>query len=367
METTWNYTDMREYRSKIAEGMPPLIISCAVTGGYQKHENPNVPVSAEEQAQAAADVCAAGACIIHIHARQADDPTQESTDPARLREINAQMRAKAPEIIIDNTQTCTELSVGPDELVGKALRFKSAPLDANPEIMALNPGPMTFRGKSGSPSSVIVTTFDDTERAANTLRERNIKPQVFLYHPGHLDILEDLITHDALDKPYFVQVVFGQQSGISTSPENVLSMVRNLPEGCIFQTCALGLEAGASQRALDTARRTRPYRHGGLRDVSARRAGARKRPARRADRSHSERPGTSSRERRRSSSDAGLGPSDAVLGSYNSRLEHHASHGFRTVREQAMWRTHSCVPYRHSWRRDPTNFRQLRPTRDQTN
>ena len=243
METTWNYTDMREYRSKIAEGMPPLIISCAVTGGYQKHENPNVPVSAEEQAQAAADVCAAGACIIHIHARQADDPTQESTDPARLREINAQMRAKAPEIIIDNTQTCTELSVGPDELVGKALRFKSAPLDANPEIMALNPGPMTFRGKSGSPSSVIVTTFDDTERAANTLRERNIKPQVFLYHPGHLDILEDLITHDALDKPYFVQVVFGQQSGISTSPENVLSMVRNLPEGCISQTCALGLEA----------------------------------------------------------------------------------------------------------------------------
>ena len=109
--------------------------------------------------------------------------------------------------------------------------------------MALNPGPMTFRGKGGSPSSVIVTTFDDTERAAKTLRERNIKPQVFLYHPGHLDILEELIARDALDRPYFVQLVFGQQSGIPTSLENVLSMVRNLPEGCIFQTCALGLEA----------------------------------------------------------------------------------------------------------------------------
>ena len=65
---------------------------------------------------------------------------------------------------------------------------------------------------------------------------------MFLYHPGHLDILEYLIARDALDKPYFVQLVFGQQSGITTSPENVLSMIRNLPEDTIFQTCALGLE-----------------------------------------------------------------------------------------------------------------------------
>ena len=122
-------------------------------------------------------------------------------------------------------------------------RYESLPLEAGPEIMALNPGPMTFRGKGSSPGVVLATTFDHTERAAHALRERGIKPQVFLYHPGHLDLLEYLITHDALDAPYFVQLVFGQQSGIGTSPDNVFSMVRNLPPGCIFQTCALGLEA----------------------------------------------------------------------------------------------------------------------------
>ena len=239
---TWHYADPRLYRRTIVEGMPPLIITCAVTGGHQKDQNPSVPVTADEQAEAAAEVYAAGAQIIHIHGREAEDPTQDSNDPARLRHINALMRSKAPHIIIDNTQTVGELSIDP-ELLGRAYRFKSAPLEAQPEIMALNPGPMTFRGGDNSPSSVLVTTFDDTERVAHTLRERNIKPQVFLYHPGHLDLLEHLITRDALDKPYFVQLVFGQQSGISTSPENVLSMVRNLPEDCIFQTCALGLEA----------------------------------------------------------------------------------------------------------------------------
>jgi 3-keto-5-aminohexanoate cleavage enzyme len=243
MENTWNYTQTGEYRSKIAEGMPPLIITCAVSGDHQKSENPNIPVTAEEQADEAARVYAAGASIIHIHGREAHDPTITSSDAKRYYQINAIMRAKAPDILIDNTQTAEVLNIDPGQLLGSPLRYKSAPLEAKPEIMALNLGPMTFRGSSGNKSAVIVTTFDDTLRAAMALREHHIKPQVFLYHPGHLDMMDYLIRHDALAKPYFVQLVFGQQSGIATSPDNLLMMVRNLPDGSIFQTCALGLEA----------------------------------------------------------------------------------------------------------------------------
>jgi 3-keto-5-aminohexanoate cleavage enzyme len=243
VEDTWTYTDTRDYRHRVAAGMPPVIITCAVTGSFQKRDNPAVPVTAEEQAEDAAQLYRAGASIIHIHGRAADDPTQKSSDPARYYQINQAIRARAPEIMIDNTQTNVDLATEPGALVGYARRYKSAPVDAKPEIMAINPGPMAFRGKSGSRSSVIVTTFDDTLRAAETLRERGIKPQVFLYHPGHLDIMDYLIQHNALDTPYFVQLVFGQQSGIATSPDNLLMMVRNLPEGTLFQTCALGLEA----------------------------------------------------------------------------------------------------------------------------
>ena len=171
-------------------------------------------------------------------------PVGRPTATERYLEINCpDPGSKSRSIIIDNTQAVASIESTDNELDGVVYRYESLPLEAGPEIMALNPGPMTFRGKGSSPSVVLATTFDHTERAAHALRERGIKPQVFLYHPGHLDLLEYLISHDALDEPYFVQLVFGQQSGIGTSPDNVLSMVRNLPPGCIFQTCALGLEA----------------------------------------------------------------------------------------------------------------------------
>ena len=64
MENSWNYTQTGQYRAKIAEGMPPLIITCAVSGDHQKSENPNIPVIAEEQAEEAARVYAAGASIV---------------------------------------------------------------------------------------------------------------------------------------------------------------------------------------------------------------------------------------------------------------------------------------------------------------
>ena len=248
MDITWDYTSQREYVRRISEGMPPVIISAVVTGGHQKSENPAVPVTAEEQADAAAEVFAAGATIIHIHARQAEDPTQASHEADRYREINAMMRAKAPQILVDNSQGFADLSTAGSSFVGTAHHYKSAPIEAGPDIMAFNPGPMTFRGGAaytggdGGPSKVTLATFDDSERTAHRLRERGIKPQVFLYHPGHLDILDYLIQRDALDKPYFLQLVFGQESGINTSMDSFLYMVRNLPEDSLFQTCALGLE-----------------------------------------------------------------------------------------------------------------------------
>ncbi len=248
MDITWDYTNQREYVRRISEGMPPVIISAVVTGGHQKSENPAMPVTAEEQADAAAEVFAAGATIIHIHARQAGDPTQASHEADRYREINDLMRSKAPQILVDNSQGIADLTTAGSDFVGTAHHYKSAPIEAGPDIMAFNPGPMTFRGGAAytggdsGPSKVTLATFDDSERTAHRLRERGIKPQVFLYHPGHLDILDYLIQRDALDKPYFLQLVFGQQSGINTSMDSFLYMVRNLPEDSLFQTCALGLE-----------------------------------------------------------------------------------------------------------------------------
>ena len=247
MDNSWDYANQREYVKRVEEGMPPVIISAAITGTNQKSGNPAVPVSAEEQADEALAVFEAGAAIVHFHARQAHDPVQFAHDTDRYAEINELIRTKAP-MLVDNSQGVFDLPSEGTGLVGTA-HYVVPQAEAEPDIMALNPGPMTFRGGAAytgggdSPSKVFLSTFDDAEQAANRLRENGVKPQVFIYHPGHLDILDYLISRNALDKPYFLQLVFGQQSGISTSMESFNYTIRNLPEDSIFQTCALGLEA----------------------------------------------------------------------------------------------------------------------------
>lgn len=219
----------------------PLIITCAITGDQSKAKNPNLPVTLEEQTSSARTAVEAGASIIHIHARRPDDPDRNTNDPTRYREINESIRAAAPGALLDNTQM-TIPAPDVEGMIGGISIYTPANLDAGPDLMSLNPGPMTFRG-SDSPSRALVTTFDDTARTAWQMRERGIKPQVFIYHPGHLDILHDLLERDLIAPPPFVQLVFGQQGGISATPDSFLYTVRNLPPGCEYQTCALGLAA----------------------------------------------------------------------------------------------------------------------------
>ena len=243
LNPSWSFGDTGEYVRRVTGGMPPVIVTCATTGEHRKRDHPGLPTSAAEQAEAAKALFAAGASIIHIHGRVVGDPDRTANDPQTYRVINEMIRTAAPELLVDNTQTIAEVPVAPREFLGRIYQYQTAPIEARPDLMALNPGPMTFRGGAEWPSGVYITTFDETERIANALREAGIKPQVFLYHPGHLDLLEHLITRQALDPPYFVQLVFGQHSGINPGPDSVLYMLRNLPRNCLFQTCALGLHA----------------------------------------------------------------------------------------------------------------------------
>ena len=73
---SWKFTDNREWRDHF-RSWPPVIISCAITGGIQgKEANPNLPTSPEEQADSAYEAYKAGASSIHIHAR---DPRTDYT------------------------------------------------------------------------------------------------------------------------------------------------------------------------------------------------------------------------------------------------------------------------------------------------
>lgn len=97
--------DSFTYIDKMSRGglskFPPLIISCAITGGLHGAEvNPNLPETAEAQTQAAYDAYNAGASMVHIHRRNPENLGTMSWKAEEFTEVNAMIRAKCPDLII---------------------------------------------------------------------------------------------------------------------------------------------------------------------------------------------------------------------------------------------------------------------------
>ena len=68
-DASWKFTDNREWRKHFKK-WPPVIITCAITGGvHGKAANPNLPETPEEQADSTYEAYKAGASMVHIHAR----------------------------------------------------------------------------------------------------------------------------------------------------------------------------------------------------------------------------------------------------------------------------------------------------------
>src|SRR5690349_21615376 len=111
------------------EVMEKLIITCAITGAETtKEQNPALPTTPEEQAQAAYECWKAGASIIHLHVR--DDQGKPSQSVDRFREAIEKIRKKCPVIV--------QISTG--GAVGESIDNRAAPLKLKPEMASLNTG-----------------------------------------------------------------------------------------------------------------------------------------------------------------------------------------------------------------------------------
>ena len=246
----WSYHDPYEYLNKIGRyEMPPLIITVALTGGVQgKEVNPNLPETPEEQAQQAYEAYKVGASIVHVHAR---DPKKgyasPSIDPNQYRKINRQIRKLCPDIVINNTT-----GGGLGRLTTEE-RMRS--LDADPEIASLNLGPLAWKAKmkkrepplSGRPNDVFLDsiwpptfTWAETELFAKEMLQRNIKPELEVYHQGQFQLLQNLIRKNLIRKPYLIQFVMGAPSGVLPTPGNLLSMLSHVPLGSIVSVIGVG-------------------------------------------------------------------------------------------------------------------------------
>jgi 3-keto-5-aminohexanoate cleavage enzyme len=242
MRAAW---DTYRWIEQARQGFGPAIITCAVNGGVQgKEAHDALPETPEEIAQQAGEAYDAGAAIVHVHARGPEDWSQSTSDPAMYRQVNALIRDRCPDVIINNT-------TGGGPAMTMEARF--ACLEVGPEMASLNMGPDMSRFRVGErpdtmPSPHPASIYDDCipftygiiQRLAQAMRDLATKPEMEIYHPGQFWVVRDLIEQGLLERPYLHQFVMGYQTSSFATPEHLWGLIRELPEGSEFAVCGVG-------------------------------------------------------------------------------------------------------------------------------
>lgn len=201
----------------------PVVITVAPTGPIAtKSDNPALPTSPEEIAEAVAEAYDAGASVAHIHLR---DEQQRPTADMRIAE-------RAIGLIADRCPILVQLSTG----VGLTVPFEDRErlVELRPAMATLNPCSMTFAsGEFRNPPA-------DVRRLAARMQELGIKPELEIYDTGHLEECLRLRDEGLLGEQLQFSIVMGVRGGMAATPENLMTMVPRLPEGAIWQIIAIG-------------------------------------------------------------------------------------------------------------------------------
>jgi 3-keto-5-aminohexanoate cleavage enzyme len=214
--------------------MDPLIISCAVSGGYATRERaPHFPFDPEAIGRSAVEAWREGAAIVHIHAR--DDSGEHTGDLDAFRRTLDVIRSADCNVIVNLTTAygaVPELTPGYDPAT--VTQMRSAPLSLQPEVASFDCGSVN----SGD------VVFENSPRflkaLAAAMQEHGVKPEIEVFDTGFIGTALTLADHGLLSAPLFFQLVLGVQGGAPATARALLHLVDSLPAGAPWSVCALG-------------------------------------------------------------------------------------------------------------------------------
>jgi len=203
----------------------PVIITAALTGGvHGKEANPNLPETPEEIGEAAAAAEAAGASVVHLHARKDNGERTFATE--RFQEISDTVRSRT-DLVVQHSTGGT----------GAPLEERARPLrtDPPPEMASLDMGPLNRYDHITSEN-----TRATIDALHEEMQERGVKPELELFNDGHINETYELLDRREVAEPLYATLIFGTGTLSRPRPRNFLNSVDNLPDGALFNTLGFG-------------------------------------------------------------------------------------------------------------------------------
>ncbi len=195
--------------------MEPLVITAAITGAEtSRMDQPNLPVTPQEQAIAARECYDAGARVIHLHVREDDGSPSQRLE--RFAESIEAIRKAVPGIII-------QISTG--GAVGEDFNKRIAPLQLKPDMGTLNAGTLNFG------DDIFINHPQDMIRIAEAFKQYHVVPEIEVYESGMIDAIARMVKKGYITHtPLHVQFVLGVPGGMSGKPRNVMYLIDHLKE-----------------------------------------------------------------------------------------------------------------------------------------
>lgn len=170
----------------------PVVIAVAITGSVpRKKDNPAVPITPAEQVESTHEAYEAGATLVHIHVRNADESS--GSDPEKFAAVQEGVRKHCPGMIV-------QFSTGGR---GREASQRGAMLHLKPDMASLATGSVNFA------TMIYENPPDFIDSLAKSMLERDIKPECELFDLAMLYNAADLVKRGLLKSPPHVQFVMG--------------------------------------------------------------------------------------------------------------------------------------------------------------
>ena len=206
----------------------PLIINAALTGMVPvRSQVPAVPVTAAQIVESAIACVDAGAAILHLHARDADEAPEwrreayEAFIPA--------IREARPDTVICVTTSGRDV----EDLDRRAdvLELEGA---ARPDMASLTLGSLNFR------TTASVNAPDMIVALAERMASRGIRPELEIFDTGMAYLASELLDRGVLRGPLYANLILGSVNTAPATNRALANLVDALPAGTTWAAGGIG-------------------------------------------------------------------------------------------------------------------------------
>jgi 3-keto-5-aminohexanoate cleavage enzyme len=187
--------------------MRPVVIAVAITGSVpRKRDNPAVPISVAEQIESTQEAFEAGASLVHIHVRNADETP--SSSPESFARVQEGIHRLCPGMIV-------QFSTGGR---GRDSSQRGSALHLKPDMASLSTGSVNF------PTIVYENSAELVRDLAGRMNQHRVRPEIEIFDLSHIHAARRLVDEGLIDDRPHVQFVLGVKNAMPAN-ERLLAIL----------------------------------------------------------------------------------------------------------------------------------------------